>query len=101
VHVRKGRFDGLSIETIDCSYFLDMHCTRSNQSRASRKASMAPESRFRPSPVSSELKHMREDTDVQRRVEKFGVNMTKLTEEQAAYIGVTVEGPYKPGHYRD
>ena len=44
---------------------------------------------------------MREDTDVQRRVEKFGVNMTKLTEEQAAYIGVTVEGPYKPGHYRD
>ena len=33
-------------------------------------------------------------------LEKFGVNMTKLTEEQAAYIGVTVEGPYKPGHYR-
>jgi adenosylhomocysteinase len=33
-------------------------------------------------------------------LEKFGVNMTKLTKDQAAYIGVTVEGPFKPGHYR-
>ncbi|MDZ7910648.1 MAG: adenosylhomocysteinase [Rhodococcus sp. (in: high G+C Gram-positive bacteria)] len=26
--------------------------------------------------------------------------MTKLTKEQAEYIGVDVEGPYKPEHYR-
>jgi adenosylhomocysteinase len=31
---------------------------------------------------------------------KLGVRLTKLTEEQAAYIGVPVEGPYKPDHYR-
>ena len=31
---------------------------------------------------------------------KLGANLTKLTEEQAAYIGVTQEGPYKPEHYR-
>ncbi|MCP4810215.1 MAG: adenosylhomocysteinase [Proteobacteria bacterium] len=31
---------------------------------------------------------------------KFDVNLTELSEEQASYIGVTVEGPYKPGHYR-
>ncbi len=31
---------------------------------------------------------------------KLGVRLEKLTEKQAAYIGVPVEGPYKPGHYR-
>jgi adenosylhomocysteinase len=31
---------------------------------------------------------------------KIGANLTVLTPEQAAYIGVPVEGPYKPDHYR-
>jgi len=31
---------------------------------------------------------------------KIGVELDELTSEQAAYIGVTVEGPYKPDHYR-
>ena len=31
---------------------------------------------------------------------KFGVQLTELSEEQAGYIGVTVDGPYKPSHYR-
>ncbi|TNF33396.1 MAG: adenosylhomocysteinase, partial [Gammaproteobacteria bacterium] len=31
---------------------------------------------------------------------KIGVNLTTLTQEQADYINVPVEGPYKPGHYR-
>ena len=31
---------------------------------------------------------------------KLGVKLTKLTEEQAEYIGVPVEGPYKSDHYR-
>ncbi len=31
---------------------------------------------------------------------KLGANLTKLTNEQAAYIGVAPEGPYKPEHYR-
>jgi adenosylhomocysteinase len=33
-------------------------------------------------------------------LERIGVSLTELTEKQAAYIGVTVEGPYKPDHYR-
>ena len=33
-------------------------------------------------------------------LEKIGVELTKLNEEQAEYIGVTVEGPYKPEYYR-
>ncbi|MDM8177391.1 MULTISPECIES: adenosylhomocysteinase [Olivibacter] len=31
---------------------------------------------------------------------KIGVELDELNEEQAAYIGVSVEGPYKPDHYR-
>ncbi len=31
---------------------------------------------------------------------KIGVKLTKLTRQQAEYIGVPVEGPYKPEHYR-
>ncbi|MDO5581611.1 MAG: adenosylhomocysteinase [Planctomycetia bacterium] len=31
---------------------------------------------------------------------KLGVKLTKLTEKQAAYLGVSVEGPYKPDFYR-
>lgn len=33
-------------------------------------------------------------------LEKIGVKLTQLTKEQAAYLGVPVEGPYKPDHYR-
>jgi len=33
-------------------------------------------------------------------LEKFGAKLTVLREDQADYIGVTVEGPYKPEHYR-
>ncbi|SFC86851.1 adenosylhomocysteinase [Algibacter pectinivorans] len=31
---------------------------------------------------------------------KIGVELTELREDQATYIGVTVDGPYKPEHYR-
>ncbi len=44
-------------------------------------------------------KHL--DEEVARlHLEKLGVHLTKLTKEQADYIGVPVEGPYKPDHYR-
>ncbi|BBZ10152.1 adenosylhomocysteinase [Mycobacterium branderi] len=33
-------------------------------------------------------------------VEALGGQLTKLTKDQAEYIGVDVEGPYKPDHYR-
>jgi adenosylhomocysteinase len=31
---------------------------------------------------------------------KIGVELTELRQDQAAYIGVTQAGPYKPEHYR-
>ncbi len=44
-------------------------------------------------------KHL--DEEVARlHLEKIGVVLTKLSHEQAAYLGVPVEGPYKPEHYR-
>ena len=44
-------------------------------------------------------KHL--DEEVARlHLEKVGAKLTQLSPEQAAYIGVTVEGPYKSEHYR-
>lgn len=41
------------------------------------------------------------DEEVARlHLEKIGVKLTQLTKDQANYIGVPVEGPYKPDHYR-
>ena len=41
------------------------------------------------------------DEEVARlHLEKIGAKLTKLTQKQADYIGVPVEGPYKPEHYR-
>ncbi|MFQ5596894.1 MAG: adenosylhomocysteinase [Nitrospiria bacterium] len=41
------------------------------------------------------------DEEVARlHLENVGVELTKLTSEQAKYIGVPVEGPYKSDHYR-
>ena len=31
---------------------------------------------------------------------KLGAKLTKLTPDQATYINVPIEGPYKPPHYR-
>ena len=33
-------------------------------------------------------------------LDKLGVKLTRLSESQAAYIGVPLDGPYKPEHYR-
>ncbi len=41
------------------------------------------------------------DEEVARlHIDKIGARLTTLSQEQADYIGVPVEGPYKPDHYR-
>ena len=41
------------------------------------------------------------DEEVARlHLDQLGVKLTKLTKEQAEYIGVNPQGPYKPEHYR-
>ena len=44
-------------------------------------------------------KHL--DEEVARlHLAKLGVHLTELTEDQAAYLGIPADGPYKPDHYR-
>jgi adenosylhomocysteinase len=33
-------------------------------------------------------------------LDKLGVKLTRLSKDQADYIGVSPDGPYKPAHYR-
>jgi adenosylhomocysteinase len=41
------------------------------------------------------------DEEVARlHLSKLGAKLTRLTKEQSEYIGVPVDGPFKPGHYR-
>jgi len=41
------------------------------------------------------------DEEVARlHLDHLGVKLEKLTSEQSKYLGIGVEGPYKPGHYR-
>ena len=47
------------------------------------------------------LEFLKGDFEVARlHLGHIGVKLTKLSKEQADYIGVPVEGPYKPEHYR-
>ena len=41
------------------------------------------------------------DEEVARlHLEKLGVRLETLSEDQAEYLGIPAEGPYKPGYYR-
>jgi len=41
------------------------------------------------------------DEEVARlHLDQLGVKLTRLTPEQAEYLGLTVEGPFKPDYYR-
>jgi adenosylhomocysteinase len=41
------------------------------------------------------------DEEVARlHLDKLGVKLTRLSDKQAEYIGVPIDGPYKPDHYR-
>jgi len=52
-------------------------------------------------PVGVHILPKKLDEEVARlHLEKIGVHLTTLSQEQADYIGVPVEGPYKPEHYR-
>ena len=52
-----------------------------------------------PTAVYTLPKHL--DEEVARlHLDKIGAKLTKLTDQQAKYIGVAAQGPYKPNHYR-
>jgi adenosylhomocysteinase len=54
----------------------------------------------RPKPTVECLPKKLDEEVARLHLAKLGVKLTKLTQEQADYIGVPVEGPFKPDHYR-
>jgi adenosylhomocysteinase len=41
------------------------------------------------------------DEEVARlHIGRLGAKLTKLTQEQADYLGIPIDGPFKPEHYR-
>ena len=50
--------------------------------------------------VSAAFEKFAAHTHAGLHLEKIGAKLTKLTKAQAEYLGVPVEGPYKPEHYR-
>ena len=44
-------------------------------------------------------KHL-DEKDARLHLKKIGANLTALTPQQAAYINVKLEGPFKSDHYR-
>jgi adenosylhomocysteinase len=72
---------------------LQLHQPGAGADRAVDQAGQVQERRLRPAQASR-----REGRPL--HLDKLGVKLTKLSEKQAAYIGVSPEGPFKPDHYR-
>ena len=54
-----------------------------------------------PYPVGVYILPKKLDEEVARlHLDKIGAKLTQLTPKQAEYLGVPIEGPYKPDHYR-
>ena len=51
-------------------------------------------------PIVSMLPKTLDEEVARLHIAHLGVKLTKLSQEQADYIGVPVDGPYKPEHYR-
>src|SRR5206468_164555 len=56
--------------------------------------------RMKDKAIVGNIGHFDHEIDMAGLARKLGVKLTRLTPEQAAYIGVPPEGPYKPEHYR-
>lgn len=92
----KGRLVNLGCATGHPSFVMSASFT--NQTIAQIELFTKGEN-YKKGSVSVLPKHL--DEKVARlHLKKLGANLTKLTEKQADYIGVSVDGPYKAEHYR-
>jgi adenosylhomocysteinase len=91
----EGRLLNLGCATGHPSFV--MSCSFTNQVLAQMDLHASHE--FLDKKVYTLPKHL--DEKVARlHLDSLGVKLTELTKEQADYIGVPVDGPYKPDHYR-
>lgn len=91
----EGRLVNLGCATGHPSFV--MSCSFSNQVLAQIELW---ENRGKLKPSLINLSKKLDEEVAMAHLEKLGVKLTKLTKEQASYIGVKPEGPYKPDHYR-
>jgi adenosylhomocysteinase len=90
----EGRLINLGCATGHPSFVMSNSFT--NQTIAQIDIADNPERKVSVVRLSKEL-----DEEVARlHLDKLGAKLSKLSKEQADYIGVKVEGPYKPEHYR-
>lgn len=91
----RGRLVNLGCATGHPSFV--MSCSFSNQVLA-QIALWTEKGKY---PVGVHVLPKKLDEEVARlHLDKLGVRLTKLTKKQAEYLGISVEGPYKPEHYR-
>ena len=91
----RGRLVNLGCATGHPSFV--MSCSFSNQVLAQMELFNYPEKY--PLGVYTLPKHLDEEVAA-LHLEKLGIQLTKLTETQSKYLGIPVDGPYKPDHYR-
>jgi len=90
----EGRLVNLGCATGHPSFVMSNSFT--NQTLAQIDIAKNPERQIGVYRLSKEL-----DEEVARlHLDKLGAKLTKLSKEQADYIGVPLDGPYKPDHYR-
>ncbi len=90
----EGRLINLGCATGHPSFVMSNSFT--NQTIAQIDIRNNPDRKIGVTRLSKEL-----DEEVARlHLDKLGAKLTKLSSEQADYIGVPVDGPYKPEHYR-
>jgi len=91
----EGRLVNLGCATGHPSFV--MSCSFSNQTMAQMELW---NNRTNRTPRLTKLSKFLDEKVARMHIGKLGVKLTKLTKQQADYIGVSTDGPFKPEHYR-
>jgi adenosylhomocysteinase len=96
----RGRLVNLGCATGHPSFVMSNSFTNQTLAQiALWEAAQATANRFGTDKVHVLPKHLDEKV-AELHLAKVGAKLTKLTDAQASYLGVKIEGPYKPEHYR-
>lgn len=95
----EGRLLNLGCATGHPSFVMSSSFTNQTLAQIELWVNKGPASKYKPNTVYILPKHL--DEKVARlHLGALGVELTVLSKDQAEYIGVTPEGPFKPAHYR-
>ena len=94
----EGRLLNLGNATGHPSFVMSFSFT--NQVLAQMELHANAEAYADPSPQVAVLPKLLDEKVARLHLDHLGVRLTEMTQDQADYIGVAVDGPYKPDHYR-